>query len=154
MNYRAFQAQCAETYCVPSFPPNSPKGRAYFMLGALEETGEVAGVLKRVYRDQGGRPTYATYDKFVKEVGDAYWYIAMADANSSWLRHPWYRVRLALLKARLRLLVVDAINANVLGVIAGWTGWSNWWQLVWTANGVKLRDRKARGVLHGSGDAR
>lgn len=49
-------------------------GLQYVMLGLLEETGEVAGVVKKCMRDSDSQYTSTVREKMVKELGDVLWY--------------------------------------------------------------------------------
>lgn len=49
-------------------------GLRYVVLGLLEETGEVAGVVKKCMRDSDSQYTPAAWEKMVKELGDVLWY--------------------------------------------------------------------------------
>lgn len=49
-------------------------GLRYVILGLLEETGEVAGVVKKCMRDSDSQYTPAVREKMVKELGDVLWY--------------------------------------------------------------------------------
>ena len=63
----------------------------HFMFGLLEEAGEAAGVLKRVYREDDGYwddytnydygVSYMARDKLIMELGDILWHIALIADN-------------------------------------------------------------------------
>lgn len=55
------------------------KGIEYCVLGLTNEAGEVAGVLKKHYRD--GTPTAELKDKLAKEIGDVLWYVSQLCAE-------------------------------------------------------------------------
>ena len=57
----------------------------YPVLGLNGEAGEVAEKLKKVIRDDGGLIPQAKRDEFIKELGDALWYInaCAVELNSS-----------------------------------------------------------------------
>lgn len=71
MNLNEYQAQAERTAVYPG--QGSEKGLIYTIAGIVNETGEVAGVLKKALRqDDDLDPTY----KFIAEGGDALWYVA------------------------------------------------------------------------------
>jgi NTP pyrophosphatase (non-canonical NTP hydrolase) len=63
----------------------------HFTFGLLEEAGEAAGVLKRVYRDDVGyvdinndcqyQMSYMARDKLILELGDILWHVALVANN-------------------------------------------------------------------------
>jgi NTP pyrophosphatase (non-canonical NTP hydrolase) len=48
----------------------------YPVLGLVNEAGEVAGKIKKVFRDKGGEISAETRDALKSELGDVLWYIA------------------------------------------------------------------------------
>jgi len=48
----------------------------YPTLGLVNEAGEVAGKVKKVFRDKGGQISEETRDALKAELGDVLWYIA------------------------------------------------------------------------------
>ena len=48
----------------------------YPVLGLVNEAGEVAGKIKKVFRDKGGEISAETRDALKAELGDVLWYIA------------------------------------------------------------------------------
>jgi len=90
---------------------------SYLTLGLANEAGEVAGVIKKLVRDENAIIDSSVYqkrrDKVKAELGDVFWYLVrLSDAFG--------------------LEVEDILEANV----------------------EKLKSRKERGVLQGSGDNR
>lgn len=55
-----------------------PKESKYFytVLGLANEAGEVAGVVKKMYRDSDSKLTEEIVEKVKKELGDVMWYAA------------------------------------------------------------------------------
>jgi NTP pyrophosphatase (non-canonical NTP hydrolase) len=47
----------------------------YYVLGLTEEAGELAGKVKRIFRDDGGMLMAAKHDELVLEAGDVMWYL-------------------------------------------------------------------------------
>jgi NTP pyrophosphatase (non-canonical NTP hydrolase) len=48
----------------------------YPTLGLLNEAGEVAGKVKKIFRDRGGAVTDADRDALALELGDVLWYLS------------------------------------------------------------------------------
>ena len=48
----------------------------YPTLGLANEAGEVAGKIKKLFRDKGGRITAADRESLKMELGDVLWYLA------------------------------------------------------------------------------
>ena len=48
----------------------------YYLLGLTSEVGEVAGRMKRVYRDQKGKISLVEKERIKKELGDVLWYLS------------------------------------------------------------------------------
>ena len=61
-------------------PGTSPEER---VMGLLEESGEVAGVFKRLLRGDYDDDMAAT--KLHKELGDVLWYLSQIAADNGWL---------------------------------------------------------------------
>ena len=56
----------------------------FYTFGITEEAGEVAGKIKRVYRDDSGRVTLDRRMQILTELGDLLWYmVRMVDVLSS-----------------------------------------------------------------------
>ena len=51
-------------------------GLAYTALALAGEAGELANIVKKVYRDHGGKITPEFRQKLIDEVGDVLWYVA------------------------------------------------------------------------------
>jgi len=49
---------------------------AYYALGLVDEAGEVAGKVKKLYRDHDGKLTEEYKKEIAKELGDVIWYIS------------------------------------------------------------------------------
>jgi NTP pyrophosphatase (non-canonical NTP hydrolase) len=71
MTFEEYQRRAAETaqYAAAA-------ALAYVALGLASEAGEVAGVAKRLIRDDGGVITEARREAMQKELGDVLWYVA------------------------------------------------------------------------------
>ena len=60
---------------------NIGRNYKYAMLGLCEETGEIAGQLKRVERDDNDIITAERSEKLKLELGDCLWYLASLTAE-------------------------------------------------------------------------
>ena len=71
MTFEEYQRRAAETaqYAAAA-------ALAYVALGLASEAGEVAGVAKRLIRDDGGVITEARREAMRQELGDVLWYVA------------------------------------------------------------------------------
>jgi NTP pyrophosphatase (non-canonical NTP hydrolase) len=66
-------------------------GLFYTTLGLSNEAGEVAGVVKKMYRDSDAEVTEEIRDKVKKELGDVMWYAArVADEFGFYLEQVIY----------------------------------------------------------------
>jgi NTP pyrophosphatase (non-canonical NTP hydrolase) len=50
---------------------------AYLSIGLSEESGEVAGKIKKLFRDHSGELTPITKKAIGNELGDTFWYLAV-----------------------------------------------------------------------------
>lgn len=57
-------------------PPKHLPPLAYYALGVNEEAGELAGKVKKLYRDDGGILTDEKRGKMIDEGGDVLWYLS------------------------------------------------------------------------------
>ena len=72
MNFTDYQTKSRATAKYPSI------GHAviYPTLGLVNEAGEVAGKIKKVFRDKGGEINVETREALKAELGDVLWYLA------------------------------------------------------------------------------
>lgn len=56
--------------------PDTGNNISYPTLGLANEAGEVAGKVKKVFRDGDGIPTDEEKEKIADEIGDVLWYCA------------------------------------------------------------------------------
>ena len=72
MDFTAYQTKSRKTASYPSI------GHAviYPALGLVNEAGEVAGKIKKVFRDKSGEISEETREALKAELGDVLWYIA------------------------------------------------------------------------------
>lgn len=72
MNFNDYQAKSRKTAGYPSI--GHPV--IYPALGLVNEAGEVAGKIKKVFRDRDGEISEETRQALKAELGDVLWYIA------------------------------------------------------------------------------
>ena len=72
MNLNDYQTKSRKTAGYPSI--GHPV--IYPTLGLVNEAGEVAGKIKKVFRDKGGKISEETREALKAELGDVLWYIA------------------------------------------------------------------------------
>jgi len=72
MDFNEYQAKSRKTARYPAI------GHAviYPTLGLTNEAGEVAGKVKKIFRDQGGQISEASRQALQAELGDVLWYLA------------------------------------------------------------------------------
>lgn len=71
-----YQSMVKETVVYP--PDNA---LLYTALGLAGESGEVANVVKKVVRDDGGEPTFNRKVAIIDELGDVVWYVTALAAE-------------------------------------------------------------------------
>jgi NTP pyrophosphatase (non-canonical NTP hydrolase) len=71
MNFKDYQTKSRKTAGYP--PIGHPV--IYPTLGLVNEAGEVAGKIKKVFRDKGGEINEETREALKAELGDVLWYI-------------------------------------------------------------------------------
>jgi len=113
MNFDTYQQRALETAIYPEATTGSFAALSYTVLGLTNEAGEVAGKVKKVWRDNDGELTEEKKDQIADELSDVLWYVATAARE---------------------------INYSLEDI-----AWKNV---------DKLKSRKDRGVLGGSGDTR
>ena len=72
MNFSDYQTRSRVTAQYPAI--GHPV--VYPTLGLANEAGEVAGKLKKVFRDKGGEISPETREALASELGDVLWYLA------------------------------------------------------------------------------
>jgi len=72
MNFNDYQRESRKTANYPAI--RHPV--IYPTLGLVNEAGEVAGKIKKVFRDKGGEISEETMSALKAELGDVLWYIA------------------------------------------------------------------------------
>jgi NTP pyrophosphatase (non-canonical NTP hydrolase) len=72
MDFKDYQTKSRKTAGYPAI--GHPV--IYPALGLVNEAGEVAGKIKKVFRDKGGEISEETRDALKAELGDVLWYVA------------------------------------------------------------------------------
>lgn len=73
-----YQTNAAQTAVYQSGMKSRYERLNYTTLGLVSEAGEVAGKLKKIYRDNGGYIGWDEKEALVSELGDVLWYVAMS----------------------------------------------------------------------------
>ena len=111
--FTEYQEATSKTAVYPEVGTGSIIAVNYVALGASNEAGEVAGKVKKAWRDDDCQITEKKKEELIGEIGDVLWYLSQ---------------------------LADELGVS-LGAIA-------------EKNIDKLLDRRARGVIQGSGDNR
>lgn len=69
--FNEYQRRTGETAIFPK-----DKALEYLTLGLASEAGEVAGKVKKIFRDKGGLVTNEDRADLAAELGDVLWYVA------------------------------------------------------------------------------
>ena len=72
MNFNDYQTKSRATAKYPAIG----HGVVYPTLGLVNEAGEVAGKIKKVFRDKNGEISAETREALKAELGDVLWYLA------------------------------------------------------------------------------
>ena len=72
MDFKDYQQKSRKT---AGYPPIGHRV-IYPTLGLVNEAGEVAGKIKKVFRDKGGEISEETREALKAELGDVLWYLA------------------------------------------------------------------------------
>lgn len=70
-NLTKYQTESRQTYTAYTVP--TPIG--YLAIGLNEEAGEVAGKIKKIYRDKNGVISEPEKQELIAELGDVLWYL-------------------------------------------------------------------------------
>ncbi len=77
MNFNDYQTKSRATATYPVIG----HGVIYPTLGLVNEAGEVAGKIKKVFRDKDGKISAETREALKAELGDVLWYLAQTCAE-------------------------------------------------------------------------
>lgn len=72
MTFKEYQEKAKATALYPSIQ----ESYVYPALGLTNEAGEVAGKIKKIFRDNNGKLTDEIRHALAKEIGDVMWYVA------------------------------------------------------------------------------
>ena len=75
MTSKEFRKKCESTFHHKAGSKNEML--MYIALAINEEAGEVAGELKKMMRDDGGKMTPERFENILEETGDVVYYVAM-----------------------------------------------------------------------------
>lgn len=76
LDFFKYQSCAVETAIYPEAGSGSFNAVSYAVLGLANEAGEVAGKLKKIWRDKGGVIDEAAQEQLASELGDVLWYAA------------------------------------------------------------------------------
>lgn len=79
LTFNEYRRQAGETAIYPK--RGHLEGLMYAALGAVNEAGEVAGKVKKLWRDTGGQVTTEQAQGVAVEVGDVLWYLSEVLSN-------------------------------------------------------------------------
>ncbi len=77
MDFEEYQRQAGQTAKYPVIG----EGVVYPTLGLTNEAGEVAGKIKKIFRDKGGIISEADRQALKAELGDVLWYLAQVSTE-------------------------------------------------------------------------
>lgn len=92
--FNIYQGLAASTAIYPGAGTGSIEAVMYCALGLASEAGEIAGKVKKLYRDNGGAITPDDAHRLRGEIGDVGWYLAV-------------------MLTELGLLLGDAVKENI-----------------------------------------
>jgi NTP pyrophosphatase (non-canonical NTP hydrolase) len=79
MTFEEYQRESRKTALYPDLGKNI----VYPTLGLTSEAGEVAGKVKKIFRDHGGVMSEEQKQAITKEMGDTLWYLAQLATECS-----------------------------------------------------------------------
>ncbi len=74
MNFNEYQKKALKTAL---YSGNKFTDLTHWVLGTVEEAGEIAGRFKRIIRDQDSKITEANRQEMASEIGDVLWHLAV-----------------------------------------------------------------------------
>ena len=77
MNFDEYQEEARQTAAYPAIG----HGVIYPTLGLANEAGEVAGKIKKIFRDKSGVIGASEQEALAAELGDVLWYLAQASTE-------------------------------------------------------------------------
>lgn len=76
MDFKEYQLQARTTAIYPESGTGTYAALSYAVLGLTNEAGEVAGKLKKIYRDNAGQITKYSREALADELSDVLWYLS------------------------------------------------------------------------------
>lgn len=108
MTFEEYQKHSKETAQYPKIG----EGYVYPVLGLVNEAGEVAGKIKKIFRDDAGELTSERRDAIVKELGDVLWYLSQIASELNLSFEDIARMNLDRLKSRKERGVINGDGDN------------------------------------------
>lgn len=84
LDFNEYQQEANKTAIYPEAGTGSFNAVSYTILGLTNEAGEVAGKLKKVWRDNEGKIGPHEEAAIAAELGDVFWYLAEAATELGW----------------------------------------------------------------------
>lgn len=112
MKFNDYQDSATETAIYPEAGTGSFNALSYAVLGLSNEAGEVAGKLKKIWRDNDGVLTVEGAEDIAKELGDVIWYIAAAATEIGYSMEEIAEANLAKLFSRKERGVIGGSGDN------------------------------------------
>jgi len=85
---------------------------AYLTLGLVDEAGEVAGKVKKLYRDSGGIITEEHRHAILLELGDCAWYLTQLATNLGYTLEEVAEANIEKLRSRYERGVIGGSGDN------------------------------------------
>lgn len=76
LDFNEYQAKAVQTAIYPEAGTHTYNATSYAVLGLTNEAGEVAGKLKKIWRDFDGVVDHHHHEDLAAELGDVLWYAA------------------------------------------------------------------------------
>ena len=112
LEFEDYQEAAAKTAIYPEAGTGSFNAVAYAVLGLSNEAGEVAGKLKKVWRDNEGVIDSEKCDAMAAELGDVLWYLAAVANELGWNLHEVAQANLDKLNSRAARGVIGGSGDN------------------------------------------
>ncbi|MDP3954025.1 MAG: nucleoside triphosphate pyrophosphohydrolase family protein [bacterium] len=100
MNFNEYQKLTAKTAIYSKKDKNFNYPVSYPVLGLVSEAGEIAGKIKKIYRDGAGKITKEQKTELAKELGDVLWYVSQLSSELRLSLHDIASENIAKLKSR------------------------------------------------------
>ena len=81
MDFKKYQKLTARTAIYSKKDKNFNYPVSYPTLGLVSEAGEIAGKIKKIYRDEAGKISKEQKAELSKELGDVLWYISQLSSE-------------------------------------------------------------------------